>query len=86
MKDDEGHFTCESKTGSYVPILGILLASMPFAISLLINIESKGMPDKFRELDKIAASLTSSFWMLLGMLPAAGMIGQTQHQMLMRIC
>ncbi len=78
MIGDEGHFTCESNTGPYVLTLGILLASMPFAISLLINIESKGMPDKFRELDKIAASLTSSFWMLLGTLPAAGMIGQTQ--------
>ncbi len=78
MIDDEGHFICESETGPFVLILGIVLASMPFAISLLINIESKGMPDKFRELGEIAASMTSSFWMLLGMLPAVGMLGKTQ--------
>ena len=51
-----------------------MLALIPFAISLLINIQSKGVPDKFRELNEIAASLTSSWWMLLGTLPAAGMI------------
>ncbi len=78
MIEEEAHFTCESEAGPYVLILGIVLASMPFAISLLINIESKGIPDKFRELDEIAASIASSFWMLLGTLPAAGMIGQTQ--------
>mmetsp|Transcript_5463 Transcript_5463/g.8405 ORF Transcript_5463/g.8405 Transcript_5463/m.8405 type:complete len:367 (-) Transcript_5463:27-1127(-) len=76
--EEEGHFTCESEAGSYVLIMGIVLALMPFTISLLINIQSKGVPDKFRELDQIAASMTSSFLMLLATLPAAGMIGQTQ--------
>jgi len=79
MIEDEGGLTCESEAGSYV-MMGIVLALMPFAISLLINIQSKskGVPDKFRELDQIAASMTSSFLMLLATLPAAGMIGQTQ--------
>ena len=80
MIENEGGFTCESRADPYVLIFGIVLASMPFSISLLINIQSKskGVPDKFRELDQIAASMTSSFWMLLATLPAAGMIGQTQ--------
>ncbi len=76
--ENGGDYTCEARAGPYVLTLGVVLASMPFAISLLINIQSKGMPDKFRELDEIAASMTSSFWMLLCTLPAAGMIGHTQ--------
>ena len=55
-----------------------MLAAIPFGISLLINVKSKGVPGKFRELDDIVASMTSSFWMLLATLPTVGMIGQTQ--------
>ncbi len=66
------------RAGPYVFVVGIVLALASFAISLLINIQSKGIPDKFRELNEIVASMTSSFWMLLGTLPAAGMIGQAQ--------
>uniref|UniRef100_A0A7S2LV68 Uncharacterized protein n=1 Tax=Skeletonema marinoi TaxID=267567 RepID=A0A7S2LV68_9STRA len=73
-----GHYTCESRAGPYVLIVGIVLAAMPFGISLLINVKSKGVPEKFRELDDIVASMTSSFWMLLATLPTVGMIGQTQ--------
>ena len=73
-----GHYTCESRAGPYVLMMGIVLAAIPFGISLLINIKSKGIPDNFRELDDIAASMTSSFWMLLATLPTVGMIGQTQ--------
>ena len=58
--------------------MGILLAAIPFGISLLINIESNVIPDKFRELDDIVASMASSFWVLLATLPTVGMIGQTQ--------
>eukprot|EP00985_Skeletonema_marinoi_P020661 scaffold12338_cov77-Skeletonema_marinoi.AAC.1 len=74
----EGHYTCESRAGPYVLIVGIVLAAAPFVISLLINVESEGIPDKFRELDDILASMASSFWMLLATLPTVGMIGQTQ--------
>eukprot|EP00984_Skeletonema_dohrnii_P024757 scaffold13890_cov76-Skeletonema_dohrnii-CCMP3373.AAC.2 len=73
-----GHYTCESFSGPYALIVGIVLAAIPFGISLLINIKSEGIPDKFRELDDIVASMTSSFWMLLATLPTVGMIGQTQ--------
>eukprot|EP00985_Skeletonema_marinoi_P024909 scaffold17801_cov72-Skeletonema_marinoi.AAC.1 len=73
-----GHYTCESRAGPYVLMVGIVLAAIPFGISLLINVKSKGVPDKFRELDDIVASMTSSFWMLLATLPTVGMIGQTQ--------
>eukprot|EP00984_Skeletonema_dohrnii_P035563 scaffold35477_cov161-Skeletonema_dohrnii-CCMP3373.AAC.1 len=73
-----GHYTCESRAGPFVLIVGIVLAAIPFGISLLINVKSKGVPDKFRELDDIVASMTSSFWMLLATLPTVGMIGQTQ--------
>eukprot|EP00984_Skeletonema_dohrnii_P020060 scaffold9695_cov74-Skeletonema_dohrnii-CCMP3373.AAC.3 len=76
--EDEGHYICESRAGPYVLIVGIVLAAIPFVISLLINIKSKGVPDKFRELDDIVASMASSFWMLLATLPTVGMIGQTQ--------
>eukprot|EP00985_Skeletonema_marinoi_P008431 scaffold3817_cov126-Skeletonema_marinoi.AAC.1 len=76
--EGEGHYTCESRAGPYVLIVGVVLAATPFVISLLINIESEGIPDKFRELDEIAASMTSSFWMLLATLPSVGMIGQTE--------
>ncbi len=78
MIKEEAHFTCKSEAAPYVLVVGIVLALIPFAISLLINIQSKSIPDKFRELEEIAASMTSSFWMLFGTLPAAGMIGQTQ--------
>eukprot|EP00984_Skeletonema_dohrnii_P007702 scaffold2824_cov65-Skeletonema_dohrnii-CCMP3373.AAC.1 len=74
----KGQYTCESRAGPYVLIVGIVLAAIPFGISLLINIKSKGIPDNFRELDKIVASMMSSFWMLLATLPTVGMIGQTQ--------
>eukprot|EP00984_Skeletonema_dohrnii_P018145 scaffold8397_cov104-Skeletonema_dohrnii-CCMP3373.AAC.2 len=74
----EGHYTCETRAGPYVLIVGILLAAIPFGISLLINMKSKGIPDNFRELDDIVASMTSSFWVLLATLPTVGMIGQTQ--------
>jgi len=76
--EEEAHFTCKTESGPYVLVMGIVLALMPFATSLLINIQSKSVPDKFRELNEIATSMTSSFWMLLGTLPAAGMIRQTQ--------
>eukprot|EP00985_Skeletonema_marinoi_P020068 scaffold11756_cov104-Skeletonema_marinoi.AAC.4 len=76
--EGEGHYTCESRAGPYVLIVGVVLAASPFVISLLINIESEGIPDKFRVLDEIAASMTSSFWMLLATLPSVGMIGQTE--------
>eukprot|EP00984_Skeletonema_dohrnii_P028062 scaffold17881_cov148-Skeletonema_dohrnii-CCMP3373.AAC.6 len=78
--EGEGNYTytCESRAGPYVLIVGIVLAAAPFVISLLINIESIGVPDKFRELDDIVASMVSSFWMLLATLPTVGMIGQTQ--------
>eukprot|EP00985_Skeletonema_marinoi_P017318 scaffold9423_cov88-Skeletonema_marinoi.AAC.3 len=77
--EGEGHYTCESRAGPYVLIVGIVLAAIPFVIALLINIESKGgIPDKFRELDDIVASVASSFWMLLATLPTVGMIGKTQ--------
>eukprot|EP00984_Skeletonema_dohrnii_P026131 scaffold15425_cov141-Skeletonema_dohrnii-CCMP3373.AAC.4 len=76
--EGEGQYTCESGAGPYVLIVGIVLAAIPFGISLLINIKSTGIPDNFRELDEIAASMTSSFWILLATLPTVGMIGQTQ--------
>eukprot|EP00985_Skeletonema_marinoi_P011419 scaffold5436_cov143-Skeletonema_marinoi.AAC.6 len=76
--EGERHYTCESRAGPYVLMVGIVLAAIPFGISLLINVKSKGVPDKFRELDGIAASMTSSLWMLLATLPTVGMIGQTQ--------
>jgi len=76
--EDEVQYTCESRAGPYVLIVGITLAAIPFVISLLINIENKGIPDNFRELNEIAASMTSSFWVLLATLPTVGMIGQTQ--------
>jgi hypothetical protein len=75
--EGEGLYTCESKTaGPYVLIVGIVLAAMPFGISLLINLKSEGIPDKFRELDDILASLAASFWMLVTTLPTVGMMGQ----------
>ena len=33
-----GHYTCESRAGPYVLIVGIVLAAIPFGISLLINV------------------------------------------------
>eukprot|EP00984_Skeletonema_dohrnii_P023779 scaffold12860_cov78-Skeletonema_dohrnii-CCMP3373.AAC.2 len=76
--EGEGQHTCKSRAGPFVLIVGIVLAAAPFGISMMINIKSKGIPDKFRELDDIVASMTSSFWMLLATLPTVGMIGQTQ--------
>jgi len=75
----EGLYTCECKAaGPYFLIVGIVLAAIPFGISLLINLKSEGIPDKFRELDDILASMAASFWMLVTTLPTVGMMGQMQ--------
>ncbi len=72
------YYTCESRADPYVLIVGIVLTAIPFGISLLINVVSKGIPDKFREFDDIIRSMASSFWVLLATLPTVGMIGQAQ--------
>jgi hypothetical protein len=77
--EGEGLYTCESKAdGPYFLIVGIVLAAIPFGISLLINLKSEGegIPDNFRELDDILASIAASFWMLVTTLPTVGMMGQ----------
>jgi len=76
--EGEGCYTCESRAGPYFLIVGIVLAALPFGISLLVNVKSEGVPDNFRELDDILASIAASFWMLVTTLPTAGMIGQAQ--------
>jgi len=75
--EGEGLYTCESKAaGPYFLIVRIVLAAIPFGISLLINLKSEGVPDNFRELDDILASMAASFWMLVTTLPTVGMMGQ----------
>jgi len=69
-------YTCESRTGPSVLIVGIALAAIPYCISLLINTKSVGILDKlFLELDDILASMVASFWVLVITLPSAAMIG-----------
>lgn len=48
---------------------GIVLAVVPFILSLLLNIESLGMPDKFREYDEVWNSMISSVCILIITLP-----------------
>ncbi|KAL7436292.1 hypothetical protein ACHAXM_005115 [Skeletonema potamos] len=77
--EGEGQYTCESKAaGSYFLIVGIVLASTPFGVSLLINVKTDGIPDNFRELDEIIASIAASFRVLVTTLPTVGLIGQMQ--------
>ena len=70
----EGHPTCES-TGPWVLIVGAVLAAVPFFLSLLLNIQSDGIPDKFRDFDGILTSMATSFCVLIITLPAATMAG-----------
>jgi hypothetical protein len=46
--EGEGLYTCESKAaGPYFLIVGLVLAAIPFGISLLINLKSEGIPVSF---------------------------------------
>lgn len=71
----DGYYACESQTGLIVLFVGIVLAAIPFCISLLINIKSEGIPDTFRELDGILTSMAASVCVLVITLPTAGIIG-----------
>ena len=52
-------------------VVGILFAAIPFILSLLLNVKSVGVPDKFREYDEIWKSMASSFYILIITLPMA---------------
>lgn len=64
-----GVYICESDSGIALLIFGIVLAVVPFILSLLLNIESLGMPDKFREYDEVWNSMISSVCILIITLP-----------------
>ena len=68
-------YLCESDTGSWSLIVGLVLVITPFFLSLLLNTKGDGaVPDQFRELSEIASSLLASFCILIITLPTATII------------
>ena len=58
---DDSIFICQSDTDIWLLIVGILIASMPFFLLLLLNVKRVGTPDQFREYNEIKASIVSLF-------------------------
>ena len=73
----EGIYECESTVGSWFLALGVVVASLPFLLALLLNTKVVGMPDLFREYDQLATCLRASISVLLTTLPTIVMIDQT---------
>ena len=83
---DDSIFICQSDTDIWLLIVGILIASMPFFLLLLLNVKRVGTPDQFREIDEIKASVVSSISVLIVTLPVATMVKDiipTAHAYLM---
>ena len=74
---DEGLFACESDIGPWFLVLGVIVASLPFLLALLLNIKVVGMPDLFREYDQLVTCTRASVNVLLITLPTIAMIDQT---------
>ena len=75
---DEGIYACESgDVGAWFLALGVVIASLPFFLALLLNIQNVGMPDLFREYDQLATCMRASVGVLLTTLPTIAMIDQT---------
>lgn len=71
----DGMYACQSEiSGPWLLIAGVVVASLPFFIALLLNIDTKGVPDKFREFDDITSSLKLSILILAITLPTIAMI------------
>lgn len=70
-------YVCQSDTGIWLLLVGIVFAAMPFLLSLLLNIESVGMPDKFREYDQILTSIVESARNLIITLPMAALVKES---------
>jgi len=65
-------YLCESDTGSWSLIVGLVLVITPFFLSLLLNTKDDGaVPDQFRELSEITSSLFASCCILIITLPTA---------------
>lgn len=71
---ENGMYICESATGISLLMVGIVIAVIPFFLSLLLNVKSLGMPDKFREYNEIKASMISSIQIIIITLPVAAMV------------
>lgn len=71
---ENGVYICESDTGISLLMVGIVIAVIPFFLSLLLNVKSLGMPDKFREYNEIKASMISSIQIIIITLPVAAMV------------
>ena len=68
-------YTCESDSGPWSLIVGIVLVALPIFISLLLNTKGDGaLPDQFRELDAIIFSIVSSVCILIITLPSAALV------------
>jgi len=68
-------YICESDSGPWSLIVGIVLVIMPFLISLLLNTKGDGaLPDQFRESDAMTSSLVSSVCILIITLPSAALV------------
>jgi len=72
---NEEVYLCESDTGSWSLIVGLVLVITPFFLSLLLNTTGDGaVPYQFRELSEISSSLLASFCILIITLPTATMV------------
>ena len=70
----DGIYACESSTGPFFLILGIVLAVAPFFAALLLNVKSEGMHDLFREFDQLLTCGKTCIEVLVITLPTVGMV------------
>lgn len=71
---DDGYCECQSDIGPLPLILGIVIASVPFFLALLLNVKSEGMPEVFRDFDRISTCIKGTFGVLSITLPTVTMI------------
>ena len=72
---EDNIYTCQSKVGSWTLVVGIILTVIPFLLALILNVQSEGMPNVFREYNQIATSIRLCVGMLFTTLPSISMAG-----------
>ena len=70
----EDIYACQSDTGPLFLIVGIILATVPFLVALLLNVKSEGMHDVCREFDQLITCGKACVGVLIITLPTIGIV------------